>query len=69
MARLGNTITLIILGTIVGLIAAGGVWAAIRLVIEPTNRLESALGVVVSALAVAVGIWFWRRMPRIGGGS
>ena len=59
----GNTITKIILGAIVGLVAAGGAWAAVRLVAQPTDRLESALGVLTSAGIVAVGVWFFRRMP------
>jgi energy-converting hydrogenase Eha subunit B len=59
----GNTITKIILGAIVGLVAAGGVWAAVRLVAQPTDRFESALGVLTSGAIVAVGVWMWRRMP------
>lgn len=60
----GNTITRIILGAILGLIAAGGLWAIVRLVVDPDNRLESVLGVLTSAAIVVIGVWFWRRMPR-----
>lgn len=60
----GNTITRIILGAILGLIAAGGLWAIVRLVVDPNNRLESVLGVLTSAAIVVIGVWFWRRMPR-----
>ena len=61
----GNTITRIILGAILGLIAAGGLWAIVRLVVDPDNRLESVLGVLTSAAIVVIGVWLWRRMPTL----